>query len=256
MRLLFLLFLPLVLFSCGKRRAARTTEGGLPPKRSAAALLADVDRQLYRPAAAELRGDARVEGAGLGDVKFKMIVRMRRDSAFWFSLRKFGFEGARGLVTADSVIVINRLQREKLARAADDLPPEADVLPVEATVANLLAAFGGAPIGNWADADIRRAPGYYGFTAARYPGAELRVDPANGLPAEWRYARDGRFGRVVFSDFRAVGPAGQSFPFRRLLLASDTPGDTTRVTIEFDELEEKDGLRFPISVPEGYGEMF
>ena len=256
MRFLALLAL-LSLAACDKQRAARTAEGGLPPKRSADALLANVDRRLYRPSSAELKGEARVESADLGDVKFKMVVRMREDSAFWFSLRKFGFEGARWLVTADSVFVLNRLQREKLVRSADDLPEEADLLPIEATVGNLLAAFGGAPIGDWTRADVGRERGYYRFSDDRYAGAELRVDARSGLPSEWRYAgEDGRFGRVVFSDFREVGDSGKRFPYARLLLASDEPGDTTRVLIEFDELEEKPGLGFPMSVPDGYGEMF
>ena len=246
----------LSLTACDKQRAARASESGLPPKRSASALLADVDRRLYRPSSAELKGEARVESADLGDVKFKMVVRMREDSAFWFSLRKFGFEGARGLVTADSVFVLNRLQREKLVRGADDLPEEAELLPIEATVANLLAAFGGAPIGDWTRAEVGRERGYYRLLDDHYAGAELRVDARNGLPSEWRYAGDGRFGRVVFSDFREVDGTGKQFPYSRLLLASDEPGDTTRVLIEFDDLEEKPGLSFPMSVPDGYGEMF
>ena len=253
-------YLPLVLLlsllACGKPRADRTGEGGLPPKRSARALLVDVDRRLYRPTTAELRGDARVQSPDLGDVKFKLIVRMRRDSAFWFSLRKFGFEGARGLVTADSVIVLNRLQREKLTRRADDLPPEAALLPVEATVANLTAAFGGAPIGDWSGAEVSREPGYYALTDAAYAGAELRVDGARSVPTEWRYRDGDRYGRVVFGDFRAAGADGQVFPYSRELIVSDAPGDTTRVVVTFDELTEEPGLRFPISVPDGYGDMF
>ena len=256
MRYLPLLLLLLSLAACDKRRVARATEGGLPPKRSASALLADAERRLYRPTTAELRGGARVQSPDLGDVKFNLIVRMRQDSAFWFSLRKFGFEGARGLVTADSVIVLNRLQREKLARRADDLPPEAALLPIEATVANLTAAFGGAPIGDWRRADVSRAPGYYALADEAYAGAELRVDGTRGVPTEWRYRDGERYGRVVFGDFREAGPAGQVFPYSRELIVSDRPGDTTRVTVSFDGLKEEPRLRFPISVPEGYGEMF
>ena len=255
MRLLPLL-LALVLFSCGKQRATRASGGGLPPKRSAPALLAAVDKQLYRPASAELKGDARVESPDLGNVKFSMTVRMREDSAFWFSLRKFGFEGARGLVTADSVYVLNRLQREKLVRGIDDLPEEAELLPIDVTVGNLLAAFGGAPIGDWTRAAVTRRPTYYAFADDRYAGAELRLDAARGLPTEWRYAEGDRFGRVLFSDFREVDGTGRVFPYRRLLVASEAPGDTTRVTIEFDELAEKPDLRFPMEVPDGYGDMF
>lgn len=256
MRLLTLAF-ALLFVACDKQRAARATAGGLAPKRSASALLAAVDKQLYRPSSAEFKGEARVESPDLGDVKLKLVVRTRRDSAFWFSLRKFGFEGARGLVTADSVFVLNRLQREKLVRRVDDLPPEAALLPIDATVANLIAAFGGEPIGDWTRARVARESGYYALSDARYLGAELRLDATRGLPTEWRYGDGERFGRVVFSDFRAVdGAGGRVFPYRRLLIASDAPGDTTRVTIDFERLEEKTGLRFPMSVPDDYDDMY
>ena len=236
------------------KRTARTEVGGLPPKLAAPAVLEGIERALYVPPSAELKGDAQLSGGDFGNVKLAVVVRLRQDSAFWFTLRKFGFEGARGLVTADSVIVVNRLQREALVKSAADLPEAARVLPIEPTVGNLTAAFGGAPIGDWRGADVQREVGRYVLTSARFANAEMIVDGRRMVPTEWRYRDGEKYGRVEFTDFRDAG-RGQIFPYGRSLSFSDSPGDTTRVKIQFNSLDADDALRFPISVPADYDEM-
>ena len=131
-----------ILSACGKK-GGRVEASGLPPKLTSVALLERVGQTLFVPPYAEMKGDAEVFGKSVGNVRLTAIVRLRQDSAFWFTLRKFGFEGARGLVTADSIIVVNRLEREVLARRADDLPDGARLLPIDPTVANLTAALRG-----------------------------------------------------------------------------------------------------------------
>jgi hypothetical protein len=42
-------------------------------------------------------------------------IKLRRDSALWISVKKFGFEVARALVTPDSVFVIDRINNEYAA---------------------------------------------------------------------------------------------------------------------------------------------
>lgn len=42
---------------------------------------------------------------------FNLVIKIKKDSAIWVSARKFGFEGARALITTDSFFVINRLDR-------------------------------------------------------------------------------------------------------------------------------------------------
>lgn len=43
-------------------------------------------------------------------------LRMRKDSVIWMSVKKFGIEGARVLITTDSVYLINRLERQYLVQ--------------------------------------------------------------------------------------------------------------------------------------------
>ncbi len=43
-------------------------------------------------------------------------LRMRKDSVIWMSVKKFGIEGVRVLITTDSVYLINRLDREYIVQ--------------------------------------------------------------------------------------------------------------------------------------------
>lgn len=257
MRLLALAILTASLLTACTRRGADAAADALPPKRSAERLLADVDRALYRPRSAELRGDMRIESGDIGNLRLSAVVRTAADSAFWVTLRKFGFEGARALVTRDSVIVINRLEREALVASAGDLPADVrDKLPVELTLPNLQGLFLGQPVGEWSGARVERLPGAYRLDLPAARGAaQLTVRAGKqAAPVRWRYTEGERFGEATFADFRAM-PDGRVFPFRRELRYSETPGDTSRVTLELESVEERADLRFPISVPRGYGEM-
>ena len=255
-RLLPLVAALAVLAACGRRGGGAEADR-LPPKRSPERLLADVERALYRPTSAELRGDLRVEGGDFGNVRLNAVVRMQTDSALWVTVRKFGFEGARALVTRDSVTLVNRLEREALLAAADDLPPDLrELLPVEPTLANLQGLFAGQPVGDWTGARVERVPGAYRLALPASRGAaELTVRAgARSAPVRWRYREGERFGEASFADFRVM-PDGRVFPYRRVLRYSDAPGDTSRVELALESLEETDDLRFPISVPRGYGAM-
>jgi hypothetical protein len=51
-----------------------------------------------------------------GGESFSANIRMRKDSAIWMNFKKFSLEGARVLLTPDSIFVLNRLENEYLAK--------------------------------------------------------------------------------------------------------------------------------------------
>lgn len=249
--LLFILFLSSVT-AC--KRSTTSDSNKLPPKRSAERLLAEVDRALFVPEIAEMKGDMRVQGGSIGNIKLSATIRTQTDNAFWFSLRKFGFEGARGLITPDSAIVLNRLEREVLEASVDDLPAEAKLLPIEPTLANLIAAFGGQPIGSWLKAEVARHPGHYQLTTKELAHAELTLGTGPTVPVRWHYLDGETYGEVRFGDFKKQDN-GKVFPYFRSLTFSDSPGDTTRVVFTLTSLTTHDALKFPISIPSSYTPM-
>jgi len=253
MRSLLFVFLVLSAFACNKRGSAGDASK-LPPKRSAERLLAEIDKSLYVPEIAEMKGDMRVQGGGIGNIKLSATIRTQTDVAFWFSLRKFGFEGARGLITQDSAIVLNRLEREILLASVDDLPDEAKMLPIEPTLANMIAAFGGQPIGQWLNAEVERQPGQYQLETKDLQNAQLTLGASPTVPVRWHYQKGEQFGEVRFGDFK-VQENGKVFPYFRSLSFSDSPGDTTRVEFTLTSLTTHDALKFPISIPTSYAPM-
>ena len=48
--------------------------------------------------------------------RFTAYIRMKKDSAIWMSFKKFSLEGARALITPDSIFVIDRLNGQYLAK--------------------------------------------------------------------------------------------------------------------------------------------
>ena len=240
-----------LLLACN-RKTARATADKLPARRNATQLLGDIERSLYVPRIAEMTGDVDIDAEGLGRLSLKATIRTQADSVFWISLRKLGFEGGRARVTRDSVIALNRLQREAMIGTVADLPAEAAALPFEPTLANLQAAFGGAPIGEWREAEVERLPGAYAMRLPAEPAAQLLVRAgAQPTPIEWRYRSGERYGRVTFGDFREAG-RGQVFPYRRTFVYSDSPGDTSRLTLQLSSITAADALDFPLSIPRSY----
>ena len=47
---------------------------------------------------------------------FTAYIRMKKDSAIWMSFKKFSIEGARAMITPDSIFVIDRINNQYLAK--------------------------------------------------------------------------------------------------------------------------------------------
>lgn len=106
-----------LLGSCSSvRSAGKTASKDLTAER----LLQRIEKQRLAPEWFESKikidyadGDMSVSGTG--------VLRMRKDSLMWLSVKKFGFEIARAKITKDSVYVLNRLQNEYTAEGLDYL---------------------------------------------------------------------------------------------------------------------------------------
>lgn len=60
---------------------------------------------------------SRVKYKGDDNLRFTANIRMKKDSAVWFSLSPgFGIEAARGLVNTDSIILIDKINKEYAVR--------------------------------------------------------------------------------------------------------------------------------------------
>ncbi|MCW3124406.1 MAG: hypothetical protein JWO03_64 [Bacteroidetes bacterium] len=87
---------------------------------------------------------------GQQSLDFTVVVRMRRDSVLWMSLQgPFGIEGARILVTRDSVRIINKLSNEYLNQPISYIssiaPIETDMAMLQDFIMGYYMQFAGAP---------------------------------------------------------------------------------------------------------------
>jgi hypothetical protein len=131
------LVIVILLSACGERRAL---EGSVPvPRREADALWEAVEAA--RPAWTGWEAKARLDFADPnGQQGATAVLRMRRDTLIWLSIRKAGIEGARLLIRPDSAFVLDRTARTYTPLATEDL---AAALGSEWTFDRLQALFTG-----------------------------------------------------------------------------------------------------------------
>ena len=70
----------------------------------------------YKYLYAHLTGNS--ESDAMGGLDFSGNIYWAKDSVIWLSLRKFGFEGMRVIITPDSCVVLNRLDKTVMVRDA------------------------------------------------------------------------------------------------------------------------------------------
>jgi len=109
-----ILFFLGLLFIAGCK-TVKTSDGTTLRVRSANFLVKKLNQQ--RLDAAWMTAKVRLKFSDNGSTtRASADIRMRKDSVIWMSVRKFGIEGARVMITTDSVYLINRLERQYLVR--------------------------------------------------------------------------------------------------------------------------------------------
>ena len=185
-----------------------------------------------------------------------LVLRMRRDSIIWLSASLLGFEGVRARLTPDSVIVVNRLQKEYFAGGYDYL---SRLLNVPVSFAQMQALLLGdylpAPAGtklsvtDEADDHQRIAYQDNGLLIARLLQAgtgrvqQLRMEDPDAQ----------RNLTVDYSDFQPLdGQANFPFAHASLIQAQEVDGSVVAALSYSKVSVGREKLSFPFSVPSGY----
>ncbi len=196
----------------------------------------------------------------------QVSIRMKRDSIIWASISKVGFEGLRVILTPDTVIMLNRLQKSYFAGSFSALKRRYKI-PV--TFQQLQAAL----VANYLPAEsIRDASG-----APTDPVQTLHHDQEK-LAVEQFINRekkrlvklsvaDQRNGNTLtanYEDFKPIklGDTQREFPYALLLTvlqpvtpnpAADVLPKTLLISLNHKAVTVPDGqLEFPLSVPADY----
>ena len=184
------------------------------------------------------------------------LVRIRKDSLIWFNLSgTLGVQGLRGIITKDSVKLLNRVDKEYKAYAIEDVAGEFN-FPVDYELIQSMVV-GNMPKPRATDDYVKVQNGKY---VVRQNIGDILidnyVDPDVMKLVEVdvvEKSTDNRL-KLMYKDFRTLN--NQAFPFSSFisLLHHNEFGELeTQLTIDHSKVEISDvPLKFPFSVPKKY----
>lgn len=180
-------------------------------------------------------------------------LRLRRDSAIWMSVRKFGIEGARALITTDSIYLLNRLERTYEVRDFSFIEDEFNLPASFATLQDMI-------LGNvfYVASENMTA----GIRDDRYYLEAQNADPF--LNAYWidgstfnlqqAFYNDRRHQRQLTLKQSGYQPVGNvpAFSQQRNILAQSPELGTIEVDLELSKVTFDQAVSMPFSVPGSY----
>ena len=206
-----------------------------------------------------LEADGKVSCRSGGDTRCASAkIRMDRDSAIWLSVSFIGVPVARALVTKDSLLFYERLNRSYVKR---DLKSITAFLGADLSLEDLAAIFTGKPIiaGDTSRYTLRDEGGQYqlAYDSKDDPNAALKglvsriwVDANGTLVAQSLYKAAARSGiRVGYSG--CIRVKDKCFP-KRIHIRSAGGAKPILIEIEYKSIRVDQPIRMPFHIPKGY----
>jgi hypothetical protein len=198
-----------------------------------------------------IRTDITVDGDGGSASAYANIIWLR-DSAIWISVKKLGVEGARVLITPDSVGIINRMDQTYMVVPLSDLMRTYGIPGDFEVLQRLLIGSAWYPPGMVLESDT--LDGLHRLT-----GQTLSYKAAYGLQAgdyRWRQGhladlRGGNWVSLGFSRFKNVEFLG-SFPYFRRVEAYAPSNGRFLIELELSEVVPNGATTYRFDVPEHY----
>jgi len=187
-------------------------------------------------------------------------IRIKKDSIIWISVSPgFGVEAARGMATKDSLIIINRLNKEYMAYDFKKLSEEFNF---DITYDLLQSALlGNMPLGLSREDKIKKDDAFYvikqeagNITVNNYINARLmKVEKVNMREKNKASGRDNTL-NLQYGDFKTL--EAHVLPFINLVALNYKKGSNvqnTEINIEHKKATfSREDLNFPFNIPEKY----
>ncbi len=239
--------------SCGTRKQAGPTEV-LTGKMSADELIKRAARSQFTAQWMDATAKIDLESPSR-DISGTASIKIERDKRIWVSVRKFGFEGARALITPDSVFIINRLENEYTAEKLSYLEKEYK-LPARFDLLQQILL--GNPVYFERKFDVQEQDDAYelrGIDGGRYrtgyffdkESYQTRRFTINE-PAEKRMVE------VLLTNYRDSGipAAGGQFSYDRQINIVSEESGKARVMLEFKDVTFNQPTEMIFEVPDRY----
>ena len=181
------------------------------------------------------------------------IIRIRRDSAIWVSLRKLGFEVGRALILKDSFFYLNRLnnvfEAHPISFIKEKYQLPGDFLHLQALL------LGNAPLDDMSD-----------FTVTNKESFEWQLQKSmdNGILSlgwdfnnkrisaiDWGQPSSNKYFKMKFGDYKALESKQQFSYFRDLNIQSAETGNL-HVVLSFNQVQFNLPVSLRFDIPQRY----
>jgi hypothetical protein len=179
------------------------------------------------------------------------LIKMKKDSAVWISLRKLGFEVARALITRDSVYIINRINSDFTSYGLEYLASEYQLPPSFTILQQILL---GNPF--FLSRNLSSATNGDRYELSdKSNGKEVRysLETANYRLRNMQYLETGA-DRQLNLDFEEYNPTPdkQYFSYLRKLSFNSQETGKVEIGIQFTQVELNVPTTMPFDVPARY----
>lgn len=178
-----------------------------------------------------------------------------RDSIVWVNAKKFGIEAIRAIVTRDSVIVLNRLEKTCTAESLETLRirynlPEGDVFQA---LQNTILGLGIFPDTRQLKSDISESQHRLLSETNQYT-AEYRIEEGSFLLKNELFLqkKDNTAVAFQFGRHQKIKESAMPFPFSRKVETFDPKSGKQIVEIELDEINFNTSPSYKFEIPAHY----
>lgn len=179
-------------------------------------------------------------------------IRMKKDETIWMSVRKFGFEMGRAMVTKDSIYILNRLANEYAVEPLSyieksfRLPANLEMLqqlllgnPVYLTTANPKAQL--QEDGYRLSANSGAATNDFWFSSPDFHLQRMAYEQSD----------EGRSLKVDYDSYQPAG-ANRDFSYLRNIEVDSRETGAAQITLTFSKVEINQAVDIKFSIPPRY----
>lgn len=248
-------FLALTLLLAAGCGGARRATGGFRPAvkvRPAAELLAKIQANEHTEVFA-LSAKARVyTESSAGAINASANILWLRDSVVWITVRKFGVEAVRALITPDSAFILYRLEQQYAARSLTEIRRQYSLPEGFDLLQRLLLGDAWLPAETTFQSDIRDSLHSLRSAGPRF-AMEYRIEEGSfGLrQARFLQQQEARSLVLDFDRYEKLSGIGQ-FPYLRRIETHSPEDGALRIEIEFTEIEVNVSRPYRFEIPAHY----
>lgn len=181
------------------------------------------------------------------------IIRIRRDSAIWVSLRKLGFEVGRALILKDSFFYLNRLnnvfEAHPISFIKEKYQLPGDFLHLQALL------LGNAPLDDISDFTVTNKESFEWQLQKSMDNGILSLDwdfSNKRISAiDWGQPSSNKYFKMKFGDYKALESKQQFSYFRDLNIQSAETGNL-HVVLSFNQVQFNLPVSLRFDIPQRY----